>query len=216
MHIDSAFWKTELNPVADRLEEMLRYDHFSQRRANILEQHVMVALFSVRVLIERHKHSEEFLRAELTVEAYPKKVAKPVTWLNSHKIKELYDLSSPVSKRVNPLFLCNQVIHSYILLPVSDNKCFSHILVCSDYERNRFLYFVPLPDVVALIRSAASDFPSRMEMNFNAKRQDYDIRQYRSAEQDAAPNSRPPAQLRASPRVQTPDSQRTSSSGGCG
>lgn len=35
-------------------------------------------------------------------------------------------------------------------------------------------------------------------------------------EQDAAPNSRPPSQLPTSPEVQSSDSQRTSSSGGCG
>ena len=34
--------------------------------------------------------------------------------------------------------------------------------------------------------------------------------------QDAPPNSRPPSQLPPSPEVQTPDSQRTPSSGGCG
>lgn len=36
------------------------------------------------------------------------------------------------------------------------------------------------------------------------------------AEPGAAPNSRPPSQLRASQEVQSPDSQRTTSSGGCG
>ncbi|MDB6123187.1 MAG: hypothetical protein JWQ71_2180 [Pedosphaera sp.] len=35
-------------------------------------------------------------------------------------------------------------------------------------------------------------------------------------EQDAAPNSRPPSQLPASPEVQSSDSRRTTSSGGCG
>jgi hypothetical protein len=35
-------------------------------------------------------------------------------------------------------------------------------------------------------------------------------------ERDAAPNSRPPSQLPSSPEVQSSDSQRTSSSGGCG
>ena len=37
-----------------------------------------------------------------------------------------------------------------------------------------------------------------------------------SAEQDAAPNSRPPSPLPSSPDIQSSDSQRTSSSGGCG
>ena len=38
----------------------------------------------------------------------------------------------------------------------------------------------------------------------------------RNAEPDAAPNSRPPQQLQTSPAIPTPDSQRTSTSGGCG
>ncbi|HWQ91571.1 MAG TPA: hypothetical protein VN673_07855 [Clostridia bacterium] len=38
----------------------------------------------------------------------------------------------------------------------------------------------------------------------------------KTAEQVAAPNSRPPSQLPSSPEVQSSDSQRTSSSGGCG
>ncbi|MBI1175812.1 hypothetical protein GC207_00070 [bacterium] len=38
----------------------------------------------------------------------------------------------------------------------------------------------------------------------------------KGAEPDAAPNSRPPSQLPLSPEVQSSDSQRTPSSGGCG
>lgn len=37
-----------------------------------------------------------------------------------------------------------------------------------------------------------------------------------SGEQGAAPNSRPPSPLPVSPEIQTPDSLRTPSSGGCG
>ncbi len=37
-----------------------------------------------------------------------------------------------------------------------------------------------------------------------------------AVQQDAPPNSRPPSELPRSPEVQTPDSQRTPSSGGCG
>jgi len=42
------------------------------------------------------------------------------------------------------------------------------------------------------------------------------IEWHKDGEPDAAPNSRPPPQLPTSPNVQTPDSQRASSSGGCG
>ena len=42
------------------------------------------------------------------------------------------------------------------------------------------------------------------------------VESFLRAQQDAAPNSRPPSQLPTSPEVRAPDSQRTSSSGGCG
>jgi len=139
----------------------------------------MFALFSVRVLIERHKLSQEVLTKPYVVDAHPKKVSKPVTWLNSHRVEELYDLSAKSSRSLNPLFLCNQVIHSYILIPVQEKQQFSHILVCSDYERNRYLYFVPVSSILDLLRTVASDYASRMECHFNPKKQDYDIRQYK-------------------------------------
>lgn len=137
----------------------------------------MFSVFSVRVLIERHKLSQELL-SSLHIDGFGKKVLKPVTWLNSHRIEELYDLAKPTRKVVKPLFLCNQIIHSYILLPVQDGKEFSHILVCSDYERNRFLSSVPIPGIVSLLRAVASDHPSRMDVTFNPKRNDYDVRSY--------------------------------------
>lgn len=165
--------------MADGLEELARFPRFSQRLANRFERAVMLAVFSVRVLIERHKLSEEFLRLSISVGAYPKRVAKPVTWLNSHRIDELYDLGNQSMRSIRPLFLCNQIIHSYILLPVQDRKNFSHILVCSDFERNRFLYSMPVPDIVSFIRHTASDYSSRMDMTFNPARKDYDIRNYK-------------------------------------
>jgi hypothetical protein len=42
------------------------------------------------------------------------------------------------------------------------------------------------------------------------------IQWHKEGEPDAAPNSRPPSQLPTSAEAQAPDSQRTSSSGGCG
>ena len=46
--------------------------------------------------------------------------------------------------------------------------------------------------------------------------EEYSMLKCRKGEQDGAPNSRPPSQLPASPEIRSPDSLRTSSSGGCG
>jgi len=57
------------------------------------------------------------------------------------------------------------------------------------------------PDYVKLVQSARDRLRDTAE---------------ESSEPDAAPSSRPPSQLPTSPGVQSPDLQRTPSSGGCG
>ena len=41
--MDSAHWKTELFPVADRIEALATFERFSERRANEFEREVMLA-----------------------------------------------------------------------------------------------------------------------------------------------------------------------------
>jgi hypothetical protein len=183
----STHWKTELFPVADRIEELATFNRFSERRANQLEREVMLAIFSIRTLIERHKLSQELLAEQISVQAYPKKTQKPTTWLNNHKIDELFELDAPRPKALALSFFCNQIIHSYIFLPVEDGHQFSHLLFCSDHERNRFLYLAPVPPLVGLVRKVAFDYPARMNLQFNARKQDYDITNYTNAEPGAPP-----------------------------
>jgi hypothetical protein len=102
--IDSAFWKTELFPVAESIEGLSRFFRFNTRLANIFEKEIMLALFSVRTLIERFKLSQELLSETIRCRAYPKKAPKPVTWLHSHDIDELYDVNAPKAKRFSGCF----------------------------------------------------------------------------------------------------------------
>ncbi len=177
--IDSAFWKTELFPVVESLERLSRFSRFNTRLANMFEKEIMHALFSVRTLIKRFKLSQELLSETIDVLAYSKTTPKPVTWLNSHDINELYNLNAPKPKQLTPSFLCNQVIHSYILIPLHEDRKFTDILVCSDYQKNRWLYLVPVQRIIKLVRDVAFDYPSRMNITYNPKRRDYDIRNYK-------------------------------------
>jgi len=139
----------------------------------------MFAMFSVRTLIERNRISQELLAKKIELRVYPKRSLKPVTWLNNHDIDELFDLNAPKPKQLMLKDLCNQIIHSYILIPLEDGRKFTDILVCSDRLRNEWLYVIPLARLVELIRDVAFDYPSRMHITFNAKRRDYDIRTYK-------------------------------------
>ena len=179
VQIDSAFWKTELFPIIEDIERLSTFRRFDTRLANELERQIMFAVFSVRTLIERHKISQELLSTRIDIRAYPKRTAKPVTWLNNHEIDELFDLNAPSQKQLTLNDLCNQVIHSYILIPLQDGRNFTDILVCSDRLRNRWLYVIPMDRLIKLIRDVAFDYPSRMHLTFNPKKRDYDIKTYK-------------------------------------
>lgn len=193
--MDSTHWKTELFPVADRIEDLATFRRYSDRRANLLEREVMLAMFSIRVLIERHKLSEEILSEKVTVRAYPKKTNKPTTWLNNHKINELFDLNADILKLLGLAFFCNQIIHSYIMSPVREGRKFTHLFVCSDYERNKFLYLVETDVIVALLRKVGFNSSSHMHLEFDPdpKKLDYKIRNYNVAEQAAPYNGDKPS-----------------------
>ncbi|PYK37803.1 MAG: hypothetical protein DME49_10590 [Verrucomicrobia bacterium] len=179
VQIDSAFWKTELFPIIEEIERLSRFSRFNTRIANALERQIMFALFSVRTLIERHKLSQELLSQRIDVVAYPKRTPKPVTWLNNHDIDELFDVNAPKKRQLTLNFLCNQVIHSYILIPLQDGRKFTDVLVCSDRDRNRWLYVISMNRITKIIRDVAFDYPSRMNITYNPKRQDYDIKNYK-------------------------------------
>jgi hypothetical protein len=185
--IESAYWKTELLVAADDIENKSSINRWTEKRAVLLEREIMLAMFCVRSLIERSKLSQSLVQKEIEVVAYPKKGDKPVTFLNRGAIDELYDLTATSTKQVTVSFLCNQIIHSYIIFPLRDgNRQFTHVMVCSDYEKNRFLYTVPIATIVKLIREVASDYPSRMHLEFDPKIKDYRVSNVESMSSDVS------------------------------
>jgi hypothetical protein len=189
--MDATQWKRELRTAADRIVALASFRRFSERRANQLERELILAFFCVRTLMERRCLSNELLAQQITVDAHPKRTQEPTTWLNNHKIDELFDLATAETRQIDLAFLCNQVIHSTVFLPVQDGHRFSHVLVCSDYERNRSLFLIELNVTVGLLMAVSKDWHNATSCVFNPKKQDYDVRNYRGAEHPVAPYPRP-------------------------
>jgi hypothetical protein len=179
MHLNSDCWKSHLHELAERLRRAAVQHDGTPYAADAFERDVMHAAFGIRVLIERKKLTEEFLNQRIDLEASPKKATKPVTWLNSHHIDELYDTKTLARTQVAPLFLCNQIIHSYILIPTESGSAFSGFLVCSDFERNKKLFSVPSSTFTELVSDAASDDDARTESVFDASAGDFVVKKYR-------------------------------------
>lgn len=187
--MDARIWKTDIATSADRIIALSQFSRYSERRADEFEREVIMAFFRVRTLLERHMFSDDFLSRRIDVTTYRKKTEKPTTWLNNHKIEELFDLESPKSRQIDLNFICNQIIHSTIFIPVRNGQCFSHLLLCSDFERNHSLFLVELDVIVELLTSASTDWHNATSCEFNQKKRDFDVKNEKLPNPTTAPRS---------------------------
>jgi len=121
-----------------------------------VEADVFLAAYTVRKLIEAKKVSDETEAQKITAQAHPL-IKGPVDHWNWHKIDELFDLQRSRVVQMNLLAFCNQVIHSYVFVPVMDEDGLEGFFVASDRERRSQLLYFKLLDVVGALEGVAAD-----------------------------------------------------------
>ena len=182
---DSSFWKKDLDGRARRLRErksQTRWGDASQART---EQDVMLAFYSIRKLIEADKLTTAVRNSVVEIRSFPWR-GKRVNQLNWHRLDELYDLASPHVANKRLMWLCNQVIHSYVfLLQFQEAGGLAGVLLSSDFERNRALYCIDIDPLIELLERVVVDEPERVEMKLNSRTGDYDVRLFAHAPRES-------------------------------
>lgn len=136
----------------------------------------MLGFYATRKLIEAKKLSDDVANQSLSLVAYPWR-DKSVTRINRLDYRELYDFDRSRTVSRNLVFLCNQVIHSYLFVHSFDDvDRFNGILVASDRERNQALYFIGSQQIVELFEQVGNDYPNTMDLEFDNRAQDYIVR----------------------------------------
>ena len=54
-----------------------------------------------------------------------------------------------------------------------ENRNWDGVIVCSDYERQKYIYRIPISVIIALLETAANDYPSEMHMIYCEDKDDY-------------------------------------------
>lgn len=89
---------------------------------------------------------------------------------------DLYQFEKQVEKKRSLLFIANQFIHSYLIVPYKDEaRKWDGVLVCSDFERNNAIYRVPLSEIQKALLIASEDRPTRMDMKYDHTIKDYQV-----------------------------------------
>ena len=174
--IESCYWKEELRRIADSVRRVPKPPRWTERAHCIVERDLMIGFFLLRRLIELNLVSSATTKKQLHVFSY-KARGKPVTKTNAHRICELYDMESEIAETKKPLYVSNQFVHAYTSFVARDeSRNWSDVFLVSDFDRNDCIWRVPVSVIETLFREASQDYPHSVEMEFNPKTGDYDVR----------------------------------------
>jgi hypothetical protein len=172
---ESRYWKDDLLKQADALRGRKRQRRWPEVSFARLEQTIMLSFYSIRKLIEASKLSDSTVTQQIPLITYPW-TGKTVTRINWHKIHQLYALGSPSNESRDLLFLCHQIVHSYVFMPVFDDSgSLDGIMFTSDRQRNQRLYSMTLDAIIELFERVGNDYPNEMRMVFTPDTQDYNV-----------------------------------------
>ena len=156
---ESWYWKKPLLGMANRLRKLSSARRLTQRQLVQIERDVFIGFYSVRKLIEtRTKLTDATKSLKIRVDWHPNR--KPVDWLNSHRIDELYDLDDSQSETRDLMFISGRIIHSFIFAPwIDEHGGLAGLFFTSDTDKDRRLYSMSVDSVIDIFELVGNDDP---------------------------------------------------------
>jgi hypothetical protein len=154
---DPSYWRRDLIKTANDLERrrhQLRWNEISFSRT---EQSIMTAFYGIRKMLEAKKASPKVLTASVPILEYRRRpdsgneVVAPI-------LQVYFDLDHPKKCDRDLLFICHQVIHSYIFsTAVGFSSGFEGIYCASDRLRSKHLFFITAQTLINAFRRVGND-----------------------------------------------------------
>ena len=176
MIFESSYWKDELLGTASFLEKKKSQKQWRGSSYAKVEQKIMISFYSIRKLMDANKLTDAIVQLDVPAIEYSA-TGKPVTLLNSHKIDELYKLNAPRKKTVKLRFLCNQMVHSYVFMVVTqrENNGLESILVNSDNVKDKKLFSISVDTLINVFESVGQNYPWKSKFKYDESKGDYKV-----------------------------------------
>jgi hypothetical protein len=123
-----------------------------------LEQDIVISFYAIRKLLESQKLTVSVSRIQVPVRSH-KPIGRVPDLMSWHRPDEHYDIEMYKCRSVDLIFLCNQLIHSYILCFDFDKEgVLCGVFVTSDRNRKRELLWLDIEDLIKSIMAVGDDF----------------------------------------------------------
>jgi hypothetical protein len=173
--IESYYWKKDLLDFAKKITPKNNPPRWSEGLQVNFEKDIFICFSIIRKLLDAIKFSAKIANRSIVIFQSPASTNK-IHLLNSWKIYDNYDHKSEKSVKKNVRFVCNQVIHSEVMFAYREkDRNWGGIYTFSDFERSKYLYRIPLSEIIALLKLAGTDHPASMKIEYSNKKRDYVI-----------------------------------------
>jgi len=175
--IESRYWKEDLLRHAKALTPVKSPPRWSERQVVNFEKNLIISFFMIRKLFETDKVSKKSRDYKAKIFHY-KPTGKKITKLNQHSIYRNYDLENEKEVRKDIFFIANQLIHSCTIFAYRKSltdRNWDGVFACSDWERDKTIYRVPLSEIIKIFQLVGNDYPSSMHMTWDKVKDDYKI-----------------------------------------
>lgn len=173
--IESYYWKEDLIKYAKQFKPLSKPPRWTEKLQVNFEKDVTVSFFMIRKLIESTKLSSKTTKYKAKI--FRSQCVSKVNNRNFWDIDELYDLDNEqaVSKNVN--FLCNQLIHGGAMYAYREkNRNWGGLYTCSDFEREKYVYRIPLCEIIRILEITGNDYPHTISMTYSKSKDDYVVK----------------------------------------
>ena len=173
---DSSYWRRDLLETVQALKRVASRRRPSGKLCAEVEKRIFYGAFAVRKLMEAQVLSTKTRNAPIPVRVYRTSGMAPM-FFNWHHIDRFYSLGDPQESCLALLDVCNQLVHSYVFLPVTSSLTgpIKEIMFSSDRTRGKCLFQASLADLAQAFQAAAMDYPSQMRCVLDKNRGDYVI-----------------------------------------
>lgn len=164
-------WRAELVKVADRLARQRERGTLTEAGAFRLERDLMVGAYAIRKLMEAKKLATSLEQTTYRVRCYPSTGERPDR-MNWHHLDRFYDFGNAGEATLSLGQLCNQIVHSWIWMPLYDwetkPKGWEALLVTSDRDRMKHIHEIPSELFVDLFRQVGTEDVASVRMTRDA------------------------------------------------
>ena len=171
---ESSYWKNELEKIGAAITKRCHHQRrWPETSLAKLEREVMIGSFIVRKLMDSNKITTILSNSDVALSYYPFNGRHVPDHFNWHNIERFYDVESHSEIKLPLREVCNQLIHSFVFLPLLDeaSRHLAGILFSSDKRRNAYLYEIEAGKLVDVFHSVASSYPTKKSATRDAKGQ---------------------------------------------